>query len=72
MFWSVRQKRKLGPGSYNIQDFLQLIEQKPCSTRGVCNGRAGRFGRGNTVSVFAWVLSLLLFFLAALKGFDKF
>ena len=47
----VLQKRKLGPGSYNIKDFLQLLGQKPSSVRGICDGRAGRFARERTVSL---------------------
>ena len=47
----VLQKRKLGPGSYNIKDFLQLLGQKPSSVRGICDGRAGRFAREKTVSL---------------------
>ncbi|KAK7101266.1 ciliary microtubule-associated protein 2-like isoform X2 [Littorina saxatilis] len=45
--WQERQmlKRKLGPGSYNIKDFVQTLDEKPCSVRGICDGRAGRFGR---------------------------
>ncbi|KAK7495048.1 hypothetical protein BaRGS_00013688 [Batillaria attramentaria] len=43
--WQERQslKQKLGPGSYNIKDFLQSSEEKPCSVRGICNARAPRF-----------------------------
>ncbi|XP_076440933.1 ciliary microtubule-associated protein 2-like isoform X2 [Babylonia areolata] len=47
--WQERQmlKRKLGPGSYNIKDFVQVMGDKPRSTRGICDGRAARFGREN-------------------------
>ena len=55
----VFQKRKLGPGSYNIKDFLQLIDRKPCSFRGICDGLAPRFPRGKSVSLCA--TSFLLF-----------
>lgn len=43
--WQERQmlKRKLGPGSYNIKDFLQSGEEKPRSVRGICAARASRF-----------------------------
>lgn len=37
------QKRLLGPGSYNIPDFLHLQNIKPGSTRGVCSTKAIRF-----------------------------
>lgn len=43
--WLERQmlKRKLGPGSYDIKDFLQSKDEKPSSVRGICNARAPRF-----------------------------
>lgn len=45
--WQERQmlKRKLGPGSYDIKDFLQVLQEKPGSVRGICEGRADRFGQ---------------------------
>ncbi|XP_059172232.1 uncharacterized protein LOC131953182 [Physella acuta] len=36
-------KKKLGPGSYNIKDFIQLGNEKPRSERGMCNNLAPRF-----------------------------
>lgn len=37
------QKEKLGPGSYNLKDFLQQLQQKPCSTRGLLSSGEVRF-----------------------------
>ncbi|NWU60736.1 LEXM protein, partial [Pterocles burchelli] len=36
-----RQQERLGPGTYNIRDFLQ--ETRPSSTRGICDTREQRF-----------------------------
>ncbi|NXL62575.1 LEXM protein, partial [Chordeiles acutipennis] len=36
-----RQQARLGPGTYNIKDFLQ--ETRPCSLRGICDTREQRF-----------------------------
>ncbi|KAM6124154.1 ciliary microtubule-associated protein 2 [Pterocles gutturalis] len=36
-----RQQERLGPGTYNIRDFLQ--EMRPSSTRGICDTREQRF-----------------------------
>ncbi|XP_061860343.1 ciliary microtubule-associated protein 2 [Colius striatus] len=36
-----RQEERLGPGTYNIRDFLQ--ETRPCSLRGICDTREQRF-----------------------------
>ncbi|KAM6305535.1 ciliary microtubule-associated protein 2 [Aegotheles albertisi] len=36
-----RQQERLGPGTYNIRDFLQ--ETRPCSLRGMCDTREQRF-----------------------------
>ncbi|NXY77860.1 LEXM protein, partial [Glareola pratincola] len=36
-----RQQERLGPGTYNIRDFLQ--ETRPCSLRGICDTREPRF-----------------------------
>ncbi|XP_008568368.1 PREDICTED: uncharacterized protein C1orf177 homolog [Galeopterus variegatus] len=38
-----QQEQKLGPGSYNFKDFLQLLQQKPCSTRGLLSSGEIRF-----------------------------
>lgn len=35
------QREKLGPGTYNIRDFLQ--ETRPSSLRGICDTREQRF-----------------------------
>lgn len=37
------QAQKLGPGSYNLKDFLQELQQKPCSTRGLLSSGETRF-----------------------------
>ncbi|NXN41565.1 LEXM protein, partial [Rhinoptilus africanus] len=39
-----RQQERLGPGTYNIRDFLQ--ETRPCSLRGICDTREPRFRDG--------------------------
>ncbi|XP_005100483.1 lymphocyte expansion molecule isoform X2 [Aplysia californica] len=39
-------KRKLGPGSYEIKDFIQAGNEKPRSERGICSNLAPRFERG--------------------------
>ncbi|KAK1340047.1 hypothetical protein QTO34_018611, partial [Cnephaeus nilssonii] len=37
------QKDKLGPGSYNFKDFLEQLQQKPCSNRGLLSSGELRF-----------------------------
>lgn len=37
------QKEKLGPGSYNFKDFLEELQKKPCSTRGLLSSGEVRF-----------------------------
>ncbi|EFB29171.1 hypothetical protein PANDA_003829, partial [Ailuropoda melanoleuca] len=37
------QKEKLGPGSYNLKDFLEQLKEKPCSTRGLLSSGEIRF-----------------------------
>lgn len=37
------QKEKLGPGSYNFKDFIEQLQQKPCSTRGLLSSGEIRF-----------------------------
>ena len=39
----VKQKQLLGPGTYNINDFIDQMAKKPGSTRGVCETREARF-----------------------------
>ncbi|NXP07409.1 LEXM protein, partial [Thinocorus orbignyianus] len=39
------QRERLGPGTYNIRDFLQ--ETRPCSLRGICDTREQRFRDGH-------------------------
>uniref|UniRef100_A0A8D1NE15 Lymphocyte expansion molecule n=1 Tax=Sus scrofa TaxID=9823 RepID=A0A8D1NE15_PIG len=41
------QKEKLGPGSYNLKDFLEQLQEKPGSTRGLLSSGEVRF-RGLT------------------------
>lgn len=40
---SVFQKRKVGPGSYEIKDFLEVADEKPRSIRGIVDTRDKRF-----------------------------
>lgn len=42
-FLYLRQKEKLGPGSYNLKDFLEQLQEKPCSTRGLLSSGEIRF-----------------------------
>lgn len=46
------QKRKLGPGTYNVNenDFINVIESKPSSVRGICATKEQRFRQGNFTS----------------------
>lgn len=37
------QKKLLGPGTYDIKDFIESLEMKPGSVRGICETRAKRF-----------------------------
>lgn len=37
------QKKMLGPGTYEIKDFVELLDSKPGSVRGICETRAKRF-----------------------------
>ncbi|XP_048207359.1 lymphocyte expansion molecule [Perognathus longimembris pacificus] len=37
------QEKNLGPGCYNFKDFLQELQQKPCSTRGLLSSGEIRF-----------------------------
>ncbi|XP_060562670.1 ciliary microtubule-associated protein 2-like [Ruditapes philippinarum] len=43
--WEMKKEliRKLGPGSYEIKDFLENSDLKPRSARGICETRATRF-----------------------------
>lgn len=45
----VKQKQLLGPGTYNINDFIDQMAKKPGSTRGVCETREARFDTTKTV-----------------------
>ncbi|XP_073936128.1 ciliary microtubule-associated protein 2-like [Castor canadensis] len=38
-----QQEQKLGPGCYNFKDFLQQLQQKPGSTRGLLSSGEARF-----------------------------
>lgn len=42
-FLLLGQKEKLGPGSYNLKDFLEELKEKPCSTRGLLSSGEVRF-----------------------------
>ncbi|XP_054342119.1 ciliary microtubule-associated protein 2 isoform X5 [Pongo pygmaeus] len=37
------KEQKLGPGSYNLKDFLEQLQEKPCSTRGLLSSGEVRF-----------------------------
>ncbi|XP_028415767.1 lymphocyte expansion molecule-like [Dendronephthya gigantea] len=37
------QKKQLGPGTYEIKDFAELLDSKPGSVRGICETRERRF-----------------------------
>ncbi|XP_071800105.1 ciliary microtubule-associated protein 2-like [Asterias amurensis] len=41
--------RNLGPGTYNIKDFLEAMDKQPRSTRGICQTKERRF-RGTATS----------------------
>lgn len=43
VFYCYFQVRKLGPGSYEIKDFLESSDLKPRSALGICETRAARF-----------------------------
>ncbi|KAJ8305639.1 hypothetical protein KUTeg_016184 [Tegillarca granosa] len=47
--WEMKKMltRKLGPGSYNIKDFLEYGDEKPRSYRGICQTKAVRFKDAN-------------------------
>ncbi|XP_072505689.1 ciliary microtubule-associated protein 2 isoform X2 [Notamacropus eugenii] len=38
-------KEKIGPGSYNYKDFLELAQEKPCSNVGMLNSGGERFSK---------------------------
>ena len=42
-FLFLQQKQLLGPGTYNITDFIDHMSRKPGSKRGVCETREARF-----------------------------
>lgn len=46
------QKRKLGPGTYDVNDldFVDALSKKPTSTRGICSTREERFRKRTGVS----------------------
>ena len=50
IFSLVKQKQLLGPGTYNINDFIDQMAKKPGSTRGVCETREARFDTTKMVS----------------------
>ncbi|XP_041133523.1 lymphocyte expansion molecule-like [Polyodon spathula] len=43
-------KRKLGPASYSMKDFIELREERPASVLGVCESRESRFRSITAVS----------------------
>lgn len=48
--WELKRmlKRKLGPGSYNIKDFLEHSDEKPRSTHGIVQTKEPRFRERHT------------------------
>ncbi len=40
---------KLGPGRYDTKDFVEEMNSKPSSSRGVCQSRDSRLGKENKV-----------------------
>ncbi|CAH1772898.1 unnamed protein product [Owenia fusiformis] len=50
--WELKRllKRKLGPGSYEIKDFLESSDEKPRSMRGICQTKDKRFKEPVTMS----------------------
>ena len=51
----VLQKRKLGPGTHEYKDFMQLAE-KPRSTRGVLDSLEKRFRQRHGVSIHIYYI----------------
>ncbi|XP_071952758.1 ciliary microtubule-associated protein 2-like [Antedon mediterranea] len=51
--WEKKRKieRNLGPGSYNIKDFVEVISEKPVSVSGVCSTKEQRFRYTGTSEV---------------------
>ena len=43
------QMECLGPGKYNTKDFIQEMNSKPSSSRGVCQSRDSRLDKENKV-----------------------
>ena len=48
----LQQKQLLGPGTYNITDFIDHMSRKPGSKRGVCETREARFDTTKLVGSF--------------------
>ncbi|XP_064626225.1 ciliary microtubule-associated protein 2-like [Lineus longissimus] len=46
--WEMKRllEKKLGPGTYNIKDFLEYADDKPRSKRGICQTKEQRFKGG--------------------------
>lgn len=42
---------KLGPGRYDTKDFVEEMNARPSSNRGVCQSRDSRLGKENKVSL---------------------
>lgn len=45
------QKKLLGPGTYDVKDYIETLETKPGSVRGICETRAKRFEHVGKVGV---------------------
>ncbi|KAJ8039690.1 Lymphocyte expansion molecule [Holothuria leucospilota] len=44
-------ERNLGPGTHNIDDFVKVMSDRPCSKRGICQTRERRFRHTATSEV---------------------
>ena len=49
LFISLAQNQLLGPGRYKIKDFIEDINSRSSSQRGICETRASRFQGENKV-----------------------
>ena len=44
------QQKKLGPGTYEIKDFLEMADGKPRSVNGICETKEERFKQKSKAS----------------------
>ena len=54
------KQRKLGPGSYDLKDFLEAADDKPKSIHGICETKEERFKDKIRVSELRFSLSFQL------------